>query len=227
MDVASLANQTNALESATKQEKAVENPKAILGKDDFLKLLVAQLKYQDPLNPLNNDEFVQENTMFSQLEQLTNMNKSIKNMSSSFAQTDRGYAAMYLGKYISTGSNDITVNGSSVEPVSFNLTENADVKVSISNSKGENVANIDLGLLDKGPHQFKWDGKDNTGNHVESGQYSIILFARNENGQYVQVDKNAGKVVSVQFSSNGTMLVTDQNKKVKLQDVKSVFEGSA
>ena len=225
MDVSAAANQSNALESS-KNGKAIENPKGILGKDDFLKLLVAQLKYQDPLNPLDNDKFVQENTMFSQLEQLTNMNKTMGGLSSNMAQNDKGYAATYLGKYIATGSNSITVNGSSIESVPFNLPENANVKVSISNSKGENIANIDLGSIDKGAHQFRWDGKDNKGSRVEGGQYSIIFFAKNSRGADVPIEKNAGKVIAVQFGQGSTIFVTDQNKKVKIGDIKSVFEGS-
>jgi flagellar basal-body rod modification protein FlgD len=226
MDIASLTGYTNTAQSSS-SSKAVENPKGILGKDDFLKLLVAQLKNQDPLNPLDNDKFVQENTMFSQLEQLTNMNKTMEAASSSMSQSDRGYAATYLGKYISTGSENIAVQGSNVEPVSFGLPITANIKVSISNSKGENVANIDLGALSRGNHQFKWDGRDNEGNKVPSGEYSVIIFAQDGEGNSIPIQRNAGKVTAVRFDSDGTVLVTDQNNQVKLKDVKSVFEGSA
>ncbi len=164
--------------------------------------------------------------MFSQLEQLTNMNKTISGLTSNMSQNDKGFAATYLGKYIATGSNSISVNGSTIEPVSFNLPENANVKVSISNSKGQNIANIDLGSMDKGPHQFKWDGKDNKGSQVTSGQYSVMFFAQNASGKDIPIEKNAGKVVAVQFSKDGTIFVTDQNKRVKMSDIKSVFEGS-
>ena len=98
--------------------------------------------------------------------------------------------------------------------------------MSISNSKGKNIANIELGNLDKGAHEFTWDGKGNDGNRVESGQYSILFSATNPSGADIPIEKNAGKVIAVQFSQGGTTFVTDQNKKVKMSDIKSVFEGS-
>ncbi len=224
MDVATIANSTNALNSL-KSKDAVENPKGVIDKEGFLKLLIAQLKYQDPLNPLNNDEFIQENTGFSQLEQLQNLNSAIENVSSKFNKNDKSYAASYLGKYIATDSNSIKVSGSKIDPVQFHLAENADVKVSVVDKKGNNVANIDLGELKAGNHQFVWNGKDNKGNYVPSGTYSVSLSAVTADGSTIPIEKNAGKVIAVQFDSSGVMLVTDQNKRINLDDVKSVFEG--
>ncbi len=224
MDVASIASNANAI-SKTDKNDIVENPKGTIDKDGFLKLLIAQLKYQDPLNPLNNDEFIQENTGFSQLEQLQNLNSAIKDISSSFNKSDKGYAASYLGKYIAIDSNSIKVSGSKIDPVQFHLAEDADVKVSIVDKKGNNVANIDLGKLKAGNHKFTWNGKDNKGNYVPSGTYSVSLSAVTSDGSSVPIEKNAGKVVAVQFDSSGIVLVTNQNEKVNLNDVKSVFEG--
>lgn len=224
MDVASIANQANALEGNTKNS-AVENPKSILNKDDFLKLLVAQLRYQDPLNPLNNDQFIQENTMFSQLEQLTNMNKSIESVSGNLGKSDKSYAASYLGKYITTGSENIYVSKSNIDTLSFSLPRDAAVKVAIINSKGENVADIDLGNMSKGNHTFQWDGKDSKGNYVSEGTYSVIFSATDANGQTIPIEKNAGKVIAVRFDSSGVVLSTDLNNNIKLNDVKSVFDG--
>ncbi len=224
MDVATIANSVNEV-SKNRKHDVVENPKGKIDKEGFLKLLIAQLKYQDPLNPLDNDEFIQENTGFSQLEQLQNLNSAIENVSSKFNKNDKSYAASYLGKYIATDSNSIKVGGSKIDPVQFHLAENADVKVSVVDKKGNNVANIDLGELKAGNHKFVWNGKDNKGNYVANGTYSVSLSAVTPDGSTIPIEKNAGKVVAVQFVSSGIILVTDQNQRINLDSVKSVFEG--
>ncbi len=227
MDVATIANTANALESTQKKGDVVENPKAKLDKDDFLKLLVTQLRYQDPLNPLTNDQFIEENTMFSQLEQLTNISKAIEEFSKNSQQSDRMYAASFLGKYISTNSNTITVSNGKVSSTSFNLSENADVIANVLDSKGKTVASVDMGKLSAGVHKFTWDGKDSKGNTVASGEYTVVFTATGSDGKSIAVGNNAGKVISVQFTKDGVVLVTDTGKKVNLNDVKSVSEGTS
>lgn len=205
--------------------KAYENPKGVLGKDDFLKLLVTQLKYQDPLNPLDNDKFIQENTMFSQLEQMTNANTELGNLSNKMAGNDKGYAVNYLGKYISTGSSSINLNSSGADPITYNLPENAQVKASIVDSDGKNIANIDLGEQNAGTKTFKWNGKDNNGNYASYGKYSVSLSAQDSSGRTIPIERNAGKVVSVQFNNGNTTLITDSGSQINIKDVDSVFGG--
>ncbi len=226
MDVAAMASQANALESTQNKGDVVENPKGKLDKDDFLKLLVTQLKYQDPLNPVTNDQFIEENTMFSQLEQLTNISKAIDDMSKNYQKNDRAYAASFLGKYISTNSNKITVNNDKITTASFTLLKEADVTVNIVDSKGNTVASVDMGKLSAGVHKFTWDGKDSKGNSVPNGEYTVIFTATDSSGKSVLVGENAGKVVSVQFMNDGVVLVTDTGEKVNLNDVKSVSEAT-
>ncbi len=223
MDIAKIANDANIAESMTSDK--VENPKAVLSKYDFLKLLVAQLKYQDPLHPLSNDQFIQENTMFSQLEQLMNMNKTMSTLQNNLTTNPREYAASYLGKYISTGENTIKVTKNKIDSVSFTLSQEADVTVHISNSKGEDIADIDLGKLSKGAHTYTWNGKDNKGNSVGTGTYTVRITAKYDDGTQVTLSKSAGKVVSVRFEGDKTILVTDEGKQIPLSEVQVVSSG--
>ncbi len=223
MDIQKIANEANIAESMSSDK--VENPKAVLSKYDFLKLLVAQLRYQDPLHPLNNDQFIQENTMFSQLEQLMNMSKSVDKLKNSLKTNPRQFAASYLGKYISTGENTIHVTESKIDKVNFALTKEADVVVHISNSKGEDIADIDLGKLGKGAHSFEWNGKNNKGESVPKGAYTVRITARYDDGSEITLSKSAGKVVSVRFEGDSTILVTDSGKQVPLSQVQTVSSG--
>ncbi len=223
MDIANIANDANIAESM-KSDK-VQNPKSVLTKDGFLKLLVAQLKYQDPLHPLNNDQFIQENTMFSQLEQLMNISKSASKLNSNLTTNPREYAASYLGKYISTGQNAIRVDKNKIDSVSFTLSKEADITVHISNSKGEDIADVDLGKLSKGAHSYTWNGKDNKGNSVASGTYEVRITAKYDDGTQITLSKSAGKVIAVNFDGNQTMLVTDSGKQIPLSQVQIVSSG--
>lgn len=212
-------------QSSINASTVYENPKGTLDKDGFLKLLVTQLKYQDPLNPLDNDQFIQENTMFSQLEQMTNANTELGNLSDKLTGNDKGYAVNYLGKYIATGSESINLNSSGADPITYNLPENAQVNASIVDSDGKNIANIDLGVQNAGKQTFKWNGKDNNGNYATYGEYSVSLSAQDSSGRTIPIERNAGKVVSVQFNDGGATLITDTGSQINIKDVDSVFGG--
>ena len=82
--------------SGTTGTEATEATKSTLGKDDFLKLLIAQLTHQDPMNPLEDKDFIAQMAQFTTLEQITNMNTNVKNLEA----LSRGNAVSYIGRTI-------------------------------------------------------------------------------------------------------------------------------
>lgn len=95
-------------------------PKSELGKDDFLKLLTQQLKNQDPMNPMNDMEFINQMSSFSSLEQMVNMNKSLETFIQTFSTNSHTQAMMFLGTTVTaqTSEMDEAVTGV-VEMVGF------------------------------------------------------------------------------------------------------------
>ncbi len=154
-----------------------------------------------------------------------NMSKSVDKLKNSLKTNPRQFAASYLGKYISTGENTIHVTESKIDKVNFALTKEADVVVHISNSKGEDIADIDLGKLGKGAHSFEWNGKNNKGESVPKGAYTVRITAKYDDGSEIALSKSAGKVVSVRFEGDSTILVTDSGKQVPLSQVQTVSSG--
>lgn len=82
-------------------------PKSELGKDDFLKLLTQQLKNQDPMNPMNDMEFITQMSGFSSLEQMVNMNKSLETFINTFNSNSQTQAMMFLGTTVTVQSKDM------------------------------------------------------------------------------------------------------------------------
>ncbi len=82
-------------------------PKSELGKDDFLKLLTQQLKNQDPMNPMNDMEFINQMSSFSSLEQMVNMNKSLDSFIKTFSTNSHTQAMMFLGTTVTAQTTDM------------------------------------------------------------------------------------------------------------------------
>ena len=82
-------------------------PTSDLGKDDFRKLLTQQLKNQDPMNPMEDMDFIGQMSSFSSLEQMMNMNKSLETFINTFSTNSQTQAMMYLGTTVTIQSADM------------------------------------------------------------------------------------------------------------------------
>ena len=153
-----------------------------LGKNDFLILLLAQLKNQNPLDPVDNTEFVSQLAQFSTLEQMTRMNvsleQSLENSNSMTESISNAMIINYFGKYVTAETDSFFTNGKDPVELKFNLDHAVSHgNLQITDEVGNIIAAIPMGSLDAGPNSVTWDGMTNLGVMAKSGVYSYTVEA--------------------------------------------------
>ena len=179
-----------------------------------MKLLLAQLQHQDPLDPTDSVEFTAQLAQFSSLEQLGNVNSNLEKLELYQASINNSQAVSFIGKEIVARGNSITVSGGQPVDLQFDLpSEAGTVTLSIYDANGEFVRTFDVANMAAGLHAVKWDGRDLNGNQVADGNYRFEMMAEDREGEPMAVTTYAnGKVSGVTFSDNATYLVTDDRK---------------
>ncbi|MBW2036562.1 MAG: flagellar hook assembly protein FlgD [Deltaproteobacteria bacterium] len=186
--------------------------KETLGRDDFLILLVAQLKHQDPLNPLDGTDFTAQLAQFSSLEQLFTANDRLTDISESMDLQKTGDVLDYIGKTVKTTDNTILVENGETAPGAYNLEDKADVTVFILNDDGLEVRRIYEGWQNAGEHDLVWDGRDNDGRMVDDGAYTFELEARDKEGFVVPYNTYlTGEVTGVTYERGMPYLMVGNN----------------
>ncbi len=155
-----------------------------LGRDDFLKMLVAQLENQDPLNPQDSTEFTAQLAQFSSLEQLIAMRESIEAMTGSQASgqatTQALTAAGLIGREVLVESDAFELV-SGVPPLAVELESAADgATFTVRNASGVPVFETELGALRAGRTEIAWDGLDERGNALDPGVYRLEVLASSD-----------------------------------------------
>lgn len=188
-----------------------------LGKEEFFEMLIAQLKYQDPLNPMDGTDFTAQLAQFSSLEQLSNMNTNLETVASNQLLSNQIEAINLIGKNVAAQGDVIETNGTSAQIV-YSLEESiSEGMVSIYDSDGSLVKTIDLGYQDAGINSVTWDCSD-----VENGSYTFEIEATNAAGDSVNVDKYViGTVTAVSFQ-DGSTYVQIGDAEVPFEDIVSV-----
>ena len=151
----------------------------IMGKEDFLTLLVAQLQNQDPLNPDDPTEFTAQLAQFSSLEQLYNLNESMAGLTTAQANSEKLSALSLIGKEVSYNGSSFTFEGDPIA-VGYQLDGIASgVTLSLQNADGKTVKTLEAAdtELKSGNHFITWDGTDMDGKTVADGTYKIVLSA--------------------------------------------------
>jgi flagellar basal-body rod modification protein FlgD len=206
-----------------KNELFKEGPHNQMGKDEFLKLLTTQLQHQDPMNPMDQSKLTGELAQFSQLEQLTNLNKKFDDGNKNQGIQDKFYAASFVGKkVVTTGSSLDLKNSGDPGDVLFKLDGDASkVMVRILDEKNNVAGEIWREGLTAGSHQLTWDGVALDGSPAVKGKYRIQVKAWDERNQEVGTRTEATGVVSSVNFDEGEPVLNVNGQKVFLRDVVS------
>jgi flagellar basal-body rod modification protein FlgD len=200
-----------------------EGPHNQMGKDEFLKLLTFQMQHQDPMNPMDQSKMTGELAQFSQLEQLSNLNKKFDDLGKTKSMEDKFYAASFVGKKVVTAGSTINLkNSGDPGDVLFKLDGDASkVMVRILDSKNNVMGEIWKEGMSSGSHQVTWDGVALDGSPAVKGSYRAQVKAWDPMGNEVGTKTEAtGVVQSVTFDEGEPVLCVD-GQKVYLRDVQS------
>jgi len=192
-----------------------------LGRDQFLTLLVAQLQHQDPLNPLESQDFTAQMAQFSSLEQLFDVNESLKNIQNGMQASQKESALDYVGMEVKAAGNTLYKSGDNLDQASYFLDKAGDVVVTIYDGNGFQVRQMPVDFQESGEHDLVWDGRDEDGNVMADGIYTYDVAAIDADGYDVATTTySKGEVTGVRSQYGQTYLIVGE----RLLEPDSVLE---
>ncbi len=168
-----------------------------MGKDAFLKLLMAQLKNQDPLNPSDSTQFVTQLSQFSLVEQSVQQSSQLTSISTALQALDSQNNLALVGQTVTMNGGTLNFGGSFAVSGQATLAAPAQVvTATVVDSSGNPVRTLKLGAHNAGPLTVSWDGRGDNGQTEPAGTYTLAVSATDANGQSVAVSQNVRGIVA-------------------------------
>ncbi len=206
------------------QKSPQRNVNNKMGKDAFLKLLLTQLKNQDPMSPMESHDMSAQLAQFSSLEKLEGIDKGINKLSQSTDKNSSYDSLNLIGKMVSGDATKIVRDqvGQSHD-INFEISSPMKQgKLEVLNQVGEVVHSEDIGALDKGKHKLTWNGVGATGVDAATGDYNVAIAAIDGEGKSLPVKTEfTGQVTGVNFTSKGPIILVGK-KAIPLNEIKKI-----
>jgi flagellar basal-body rod modification protein FlgD len=200
------------------------SPTSQLGKADFMKLLVAQLKNQDPLNPVDSKEMISQLATLTSVEKLTSLDTNMTKMRAESAGMASMQATALIGKTVEANASHLTLDGINPAQAEFTLQDVAQsVSVTVRDAAGNTVRTLELGPQTQGGHTIDWDGINDEGQRALNGQYSFEITAKSDTGQPVAATSRVNGLVSEVSFDNGLVELVVGKSRISLTDVVKVL----
>lgn len=208
----------------SKKMRAVGSDK--MDKDAFMKLMLAQMRNQDPTNPLKSHEMAAQLAQFSQLEQLHNVNSTLEQMKNAQKPTETYQSLNFIGKSVSGDSARLhRSKGDTNHDFTFTLPDDAtEVTVKVRNETGDIVRSVKLQNLKKGENVWNWNGKTDSDMVASVGDYQFLIDAQGADGKKLSVKTDFnGQITGVNYTPEGPVLLVG-TQSIKLKDVRKIVD---
>jgi len=198
-----------------------------LGKDAFMQLLVTQLRHQNPLEPMDNKDFIAQLSQFTSLEELSSLRESFDASLATQRTMTQTMAVGLLGREVGVPTNQVDLRIGSEAKLNYTLPEDAEVQIEIQNVLGAVVRTLTPGTQPSGDQGVVWDGNDDLGNPLPEGNYTYhVLAVGGGNRQVPVLPFFKGLVDGVRMTDTGIML-TVEGREIPLSRVSVIKESEA
>jgi flagellar basal-body rod modification protein FlgD len=187
----------------------------IMEEEDFLKMLVTQMQYQDPLNPMESQEFASQLAQFSSVEQLTNINGNLaESLSVDLVLTqaiNNTLSTTIIGKEAKGEGDFVMFNEDGEAQVSFELEDAAEtVEISILDTNGNVVRTWSVENLSSGEHTLEWDLQNDHGETLNQGDYTFEVSAYDTSGNAIDATPYMiGTVTGIRYEDGAAIMLID------------------
>ncbi|PLR27042.1 flagellar hook assembly protein FlgD [Pantoea endophytica] len=192
--------------------------------NQFLNMLVAQLKNQDPTNPMDNSQLTTQLAQINTLSGIEKLNTTLGSISGQITTSQSLQSSTLIGHGVMVNGSQILVGSGTTTPFGIELaTASTATSVTIKDSNGATVRTIDLGKLSSGVHTFSWDGKLDDGSTAADGKYSVSLAASNGSTQLVAQPLNYAYVNGVSTTDGTTKLDLGTMGSATLDEIRQIL----
>jgi len=219
-----VSNISNSSQTALTDAPAGTNPKGILGKDDFLKLLLVELQYQDPTEPMDSEKILSQTSQLATLESASNTNEALENLSIALGNNLQFSTINSIGKIADTQIDSIPFDENDPK-TPFELYFDDAVQsgqITISDTSGNVIKRIELTQQEQGVYSFEFDGITDTNTLASSGNYKIEATYQTPDGQSKQTRLGRYPIESVRFDEGQTLVKLGTNY-IPFERIKEVF----
>jgi len=215
----------SALTATTNQESASlkTQGKQTLTQHDFMNLFTAQLKFQNPLELLDNYQMATQMPQFTSVDALMKMSESLENFMANQTSLQTLESSSLIGKRVQAKGNGISIQQGTVSEGSYELAKPGNVIIQIYDASGVPVRKIEAGIKGTSMQKVSWDGKDQSGTSFPDGVYTFRVVAADEKGQTVPVTTyREGSITGVSLE-NGKALLRLGNDLITFDEIKAIL----
>ncbi|MCB1756331.1 MAG: flagellar hook assembly protein FlgD [Gammaproteobacteria bacterium] len=216
---------SSALSQYLREPETTGTKKNQLGQEEFMELMLEQMKNQDPLKPTENGEFIAQMAQFSTVTGISEMSESLESLTASFGNYQALQSASLVGRNVLIPTDSFTLTeDNTLEGVVDMEASTGNASASIYKANGELVHQFDLGIQAAGQNKFSWDGMLEDGERAAPGEYSIMVsYGSGENTVAADVMIEQ-QIDSVNLSTSGGEIIlnTIDGQSLNFSDVRQI-----
>jgi flagellar basal-body rod modification protein FlgD len=218
MTLSSLSSATNATQAAEPSTR-----KTTLTQEDFLNIFTTQLKYQNPLEPLDNNQMASQMAQFSTLDALYQSNQILEAIATNQTSMHALEVSRLIGKKVETVGNRLFIDTEKVSEGYYQLSKAGRVTIQIYDANGNLIRTLEEGTQDNTKQKLVWDGKNQQGVMQPDGAYTFRVSAVDEKGQAIQVDTHMTETIKGVSFEEGVIYLNSESRRITLSDILTIL----